>query len=89
MSETATLGHNSVAAGELRSYVERIERLTEEVKAINGDKRDIFAEAKAKGFDVKALREIIKRRAKDRDKLEDENNMVQVYAHALGEEWLV
>lgn len=69
----------------LRSFVDRIERLDEEIKDLNGDKSDVFKEAKATGFDVKALRQVIKLRrmdASDRAELED---LVSVYMGALEE----
>lgn len=87
MSETAEIGHNStisVARDQLRSIVERIERLEEEKKAISEDVRDVYAEAKGNGYDVKALREIVRRRKQDRDALEEHDTIVQTYLVALG-----
>jgi uncharacterized protein (UPF0335 family) len=54
------------AKDHLKAFVERVERISEEIKALNDDKRDIYAEAKANGFDVKALKEVIKLRAQAR-----------------------
>lgn len=87
MTDTATVGHNSVtehARNQLRSIVERVERLEEEKKAISDDIKDVFLEAKGNGYDVKALREIIKRRKQDADKLEEHEMIVQTYLVALG-----
>ena len=78
-------GHNSgVAADRLRSVVERIERLVEERKAISSDIRDIFAEAKSAGFDVKALREVINLRARDATEQAEHEALVDTYRNSLG-----
>lgn len=72
-----------IAADRLRSLIERIEHLEEEKKDISNDIRDIFAEAKAAGFDVKAMRAIIKLRkmnALDRD---EQETMIEIYRKAL------
>lgn len=69
---------------QIKSFVERVERLNEEIKAINSDKRDIFAEAKSHGFDVKALKIVIQRRAKDPDELSELQAVVDTYEAALG-----
>lgn len=86
---TESIGHNSEApAGfakdQLRTFVERIERLEEEIKAINDDKKDIFAEAKANGFDVKALKAVIAMRRQDADARREHETIVDLYASALG-----
>ncbi len=80
-------GHNragGIAADPLRSVVERIERLTEERAGIAADIRDVFAEAKGNGFDGKALRQIIKLRAKDASEREEEETVLETYLLALG-----
>lgn len=69
---------------QIKSFVERVERLNEEIKGLNGDKRDIFAEAKSQGFDVKALKIVIQRRAKDPDELSELQAVVETYEAALG-----
>lgn len=76
-------GSNS--AGHLRQFVERIERLHEERKAIADDIRDVLAEAASSGFDKKALKAVIAYRAKDRSEREAHDQLVQVYLAALGE----
>ena len=78
------MSEGNVAAGELRQLVERIERLTEERKAIQDDIRDVFGEAKARGFDVPAMREILKQRAMEKQKREERAAIVETYQLALG-----
>lgn len=68
----------------LRQFVEQLERLEEEKKAIADDIRDKFAEAKAVGFDVKALRKILSMRKKGADERTDEQAILDTYMHALG-----
>lgn len=87
MSETAEIGHNSVSSfprDQLRSIVERIERLEEEKRTYADDIKDVYAEARGNGYDVRAIREIIKRRKQDADKLEEHEMIVQTYLVALG-----
>lgn len=72
------------AAQQLRSFVERIERLEEEIKGLNTDKRDIYAEAKGSGFDVKALRTVVGIRRKDSAELQEHNAIVGLYLDTLG-----
>lgn len=73
-----------IAKDHLKSYVERIERLTEEKKAIADDIKAVFAEAKANGFDMKALRRVIKSRTWDAGELAEHETLVETYLHALG-----
>jgi uncharacterized protein (UPF0335 family) len=68
----------------LKSFIERLERMDEEIKALNEDKRDIYAEAKGCGFDVKALREILKIRRLDADQRAEHEAIVDLYMQALG-----
>jgi uncharacterized protein (UPF0335 family) len=68
----------------LRSYVDRIERVNEEIKELSNDKRDIYAEAKSNGFDVKAVKEIIKIRAQDPGAVKEHDMIVETYLVALG-----
>lgn len=74
----------SFAQGQLKSLVERIERLEEEKKVIAGDVKEIYAEAKANGFDTKILRKVIALRKKDRHEREEEEAMLDLYLNALG-----
>ena len=73
-----------IAAERLRSIVERIERLEEERKALGGDIRDIFAEAKSAGFDVKVLRQLIRVRREEPADIEEQETLLDVYRRALG-----
>jgi uncharacterized protein (UPF0335 family) len=73
-----------VAADRLRSIVERIERLEEERKALSGDIKDVYAEAKSAGFDVKVLRALIRIRKQEPAELEEIETLLDVYRRALG-----
>lgn len=72
------------AQAQLRQYVEQLERLEDERRAAAADLRDKFAEAKAMGFDPKALREVLKLRRKSRDERIEEEAVLDTYMHALG-----
>lgn len=74
----------AVGADRLRSLIERHERLEEEVKALNGDKKDIMTEAKSAGYHVKAVRAILKLRSQDPDATREQDHMVELYRQALG-----
>jgi uncharacterized protein (UPF0335 family) len=71
-------------AGQLQAVVERIERLEEEKKAIADDIRDVYAEAKGNGYDVKALRTIIRLRKQDKTERQEHEAVLETYMHALG-----
>lgn len=76
---------NSGAA--IRAYVERVERIHEDRKALGDDVRDVFAEAKGNGFNVPALKTIIRRRAERRksgDKVDELESIVELYEAAMG-----
>ena len=73
-----------VAKDQLRSIVERIERLEEEKKAIADDIRDVYAEAKANGFDTKVLRQVVGLRKKDLSEREEQDAIRDLYLNALG-----
>jgi uncharacterized protein (UPF0335 family) len=81
---SASLGSGTVASGQLKSLIERIERLEEEKKAIADDIRDVFAEAKGQGFDTKIMRQVIKLRKKDTAERQEEEALLDLYLHALG-----
>jgi uncharacterized protein (UPF0335 family) len=72
------------AQNQLRQYIEQIERLEEEKKAIAGDIRDKYAEAKAVGFDIKAVRKIVTLRKKSKTDRQEEEAILATYMHALG-----
>lgn len=78
----ADLGGNS--REQLRSVVERIERLEEKKKSIADDIRDVYAEAKGNGFDVKALRSIVRIRKIDAENRREQEAVLETYMHALG-----
>jgi uncharacterized protein (UPF0335 family) len=84
VSASSGNGTAQLAKDQLRSYVERIERLEEEKAALAGDIRDLFAQAKSTGFDTKALRTIIKLRKQDAAERRDQEAVVATYMHALG-----
>lgn len=75
---------NMVAKDQLRSIVERIERLEEEKKAIADDIRDVYGEAKANGFDTKVLRQVVGLRKKDLSEREEQDAIRDLYLSALG-----
>lgn len=72
------------AKDHLKAFVERVERLEEEKKAIADDVRDVYAEAKANGFDVKALRTVVKLRKLDVNERKEQEAVLETYMHALG-----
>lgn len=80
------MADTSVAAGQLRSIVERIERIEAEVKDLNADKSDIYKEAKSNGFDTKALRAIVAERRKDPAELQELDALIDLYRGALSGE---
>ncbi len=73
-----------IAADRLRSIVERIERLEEERKALADDIKDIFAEAKSAGFDVKVLRQVLRLRKQEPAEIEEQETLLDLYKRALG-----
>jgi uncharacterized protein (UPF0335 family) len=73
-----------IAVDQLRSIVERIEKLEEEKAAIGADIRDVFSEAKGNGFDSKALRSIVKLRKMDAGEREEQETILDTYRRALG-----
>ena len=72
------------AKDQLKAIIERIERLEEEKKAISDDIKDVFAEAKGNGFDVKALRTIIRMRKEDPNERAEQETILETYLQALG-----
>ena len=76
----------TVAAGQLRAFIERIERLEEEKKTISDDIKDVYAEMKGTGFDTKAVRTIIRLRKKDQAERQEEEAILDLYKAALGME---
>lgn len=89
MTDTPGEGHNSDAAhrfavDQLKAFIERIEKLAEEKQAIADDIRDVYAESKANGYDVKALRKIIAMRKIEPTEREAQEAILETYMHALG-----
>jgi uncharacterized protein (UPF0335 family) len=74
----------SVAQDQLRAFVERIERMEEEKKAIADDIKEIYAEAKGTGFDTKVLRQVIRIRRQDRNERLEQEAILELYMNALG-----
>ena len=72
------------AQGQLRSFIERIERLEEEKKAIAADIKEVYAEAKGTGFDVKIMRKVVSLRKKDAAERQEEEAILDLYLSALG-----
>ena len=73
-----------VAAGQLRAFIERIERLEEEKKTLADDIRDVYAEAKGNGYDTKIMRQVVRLRKKDSAERQEEEAILDLYMHALG-----
>jgi uncharacterized protein (UPF0335 family) len=74
----------TVAAGQLRAFIERIERLEEEKKTIADDIKEVFAEMKGTGFDTKAVRQIIRMRKQDQAERQEAEAILELYMTALG-----
>lgn len=74
----------TVAANQLRAFIERVERLEEEKKAIADDIREVYAEMKGTGFDTKAVRAIINLRKQDQAERQEHESIVDLYKSALG-----
>ena len=81
MSDTEVGG---IAADRLRSIVERVERLEEEKKALSSDIKDVFAEAKSAGFEVRVIRQIIRIRKQEPAEVEEQETLMALYLRALG-----
>ena len=73
-----------IAGDRLRSFLERIERLTEEKAALSADTREVFSEAKATGFDVKVMRQILKLRALEEADRKEQEALLDLYRQAIG-----
>lgn len=81
----ATQSLTQTAQEKLRQLVARIERLEEEKKSIGDDIKESYAEAKAVGFDSKVLRQVVRLRKQDRQEREEQDQIRELYLHALGE----
>ena len=80
----ATKAATRFAKDQLKAFVERIERLEEEKKALSDDIRDVYAEAKGNGYDVKAMRAVVRLRKQDKDERMEYETVLETYMHALG-----
>ena len=76
--------HTRFAKEQLKAFVKRIERLEEEKKATQDDIKDVYAEAKGNGYDVKALRKVVALRKQDANERQEEQAVLETYLHALG-----
>ena len=81
---TASTRRGGIAADQLRSIVERVERIEEERAGLASDIRDVFAEARGNGFDVKTIRRILKLRRMDASDREEAESLLELYGKALG-----
>lgn len=84
MADEVNESSQTVAAGQLRAFIERIERLEEEKKTIADDIKDVYAECKGTGFDVKAVRQLIRIRKQDKAEREEAEAILDLYMAALG-----
>ncbi|RXT29353.1 hypothetical protein B5P46_11770 [Rhizobium leguminosarum] len=75
---------DNLGRDQLRAFVERIEFVEGEIKDLNDDKKDIYGEARAMGYDVKILKKVIQLRRKDADQRAEEDAILDTYLHALG-----
>jgi len=73
-----------VAGEQLKSFIERIERLEEEKRALSGDIKEVYAEARGTGFEPKIMRQIIKLRKMDKEEVDEEESLLDLYKRALG-----
>ena len=80
----ADIADTGVAAEELKQLIERIERLEEEKNALSEDIKEVYAEAKGRGFDTNAMRTLIRLRAKEPQDLQEEEAILELYKQALG-----
>lgn len=84
MADETSPTSDTVAAGQLRAFIERIERLEEEKQTIADDIKDVYAEMKGTGFDTKAVKTIIRLRKKDKAERDEEEAILDLYMNALG-----
>lgn len=73
----------TIPGGKIRSFVERIENLDSEMQELSEQKKEVFAEAKGEGFDVKILREIIKLRKEDKNERDERESLLDLYMRAM------
>ncbi len=78
------MADHGIARDQLRAFIERIERLEEEKKAIADDIKEVYAEAKGSGFDAKVMRQIVRIRKQDHNERAEQEAILDLYLHALG-----
>ena len=78
------MADSGVARDQLRAFIERIERMEEEKKAISDDIKEIYAEAKGMGYDTKVLRQVVRIRKQDQHERAEQEAILDLYLHALG-----
>ena len=78
-------GATTIAVERLRSFIERVERLEEEKAAIMNDVKEVYAEAKGEGYDVKTLRQVVRIRKMDRADRQEQEALLELYLNAIGE----
>ena len=84
MATETTTNQSSNVSQILKAYIERVERIEEDIKGLNDDKRDIYAEMKGNGFDVKALKVIVRERKQDPNERAEAETILETYRRALG-----
>ncbi|MGA3064991.1 MAG: DUF2312 domain-containing protein [Methylocystis sp.] len=77
---TDTVG---IAGDRIRSFIERVEHIDEEIKALNEGKKEVWSEAKGEGFDVKVLKEILRLRKQDKDERDEHESLLDLYLRAM------
>lgn len=84
MEDEVTENSQTVAAGQLRAFIERIERLEEEKKTIADDIKEVYAECKGTGFDIRAVKQLVRIRKQDKAEREEAEAILDLYMAALG-----
>lgn len=84
MMNTSQTDTYTVTADELRSFIERYERLNDEIKDIKDSQKEVMAEAKGRGYDTKVMRKIVSLRKRNRDDIANEEAITEMYMEALG-----
>ena len=82
-SKETSMSDVGIAGGRIRSFVERIEHIEAEIADLNDGKKEVLAEAKGEGFDVKVIREIIKLRKQDQDERDEQETLLDLYMKAM------
>ena len=75
-----------IAGGQIRAFVERIEHIEAEIAELNEGKKEVFAEAKGEGFDIKILKEIIRLRKQDKEERDEQDTVLDLYMRAMDED---